>query len=316
MSTIQAVRRFSRFYTAAIGILQEGLLRSSLSLAEGRLLYEIATSGQPTASEIAGKLRLDAGYVSRILGRFEERGFIRRKASPKDGRQNIISLTRAGRREFAAIDAQSNEQIAGMLAPLGPLKERQLVEAMALVEDLLGAGESARPFMLRSHRPGDMGWIVHRHGVLYAQEYGWDERCEAMAARIAADFIDQYDPRCERCWIAERDGDFLGCVLLVRDRTAERTAKLRLLLVEPHARGLGAGRTLVGQCTQFARQAGYSRIVLWTNSVLASARRLYEREGYRLVEEKEHESFGTKLTGQTWELLLGKDSASPARRLL
>jgi DNA-binding MarR family transcriptional regulator/GNAT superfamily N-acetyltransferase len=312
MATIEAVRRFSRFYTAAIGILGEGLLSSSLSLAEGRLLYEIATSGQPTASEIAGKLRLDAGYVSRILGRFEERGLIRRKASPKDGRQNIISLTKAGQREFAAIDRQSNEQVAGMLAPLGPLKERQLVEAMASIEDMLGAGEnaraSARPFMLRSHRPGDMGWIVHRHGVLYAREYGWDERCEAMAARITADFIDRYDPKCERCWIAERDGDFLGCVLLVKDRTAEKTAKLRLLLVEPHARGLGVGRTLVAQCTQFARQAGYSRIVLWTNSVLISARRLYEHEGYRLVEEKEHESFGTKLTGQTWELRLGKDS--------
>jgi DNA-binding MarR family transcriptional regulator/GNAT superfamily N-acetyltransferase len=305
---VETVRRFNRFYTAAIGTLDEGLLKSTLSLAEARLLFELATSERPTASEIAGRLQLDLGYVSRMLGKFEDSGFLRRKTSATDGRQSILSLTAAGRKEFAIINRRSSEQVAAMLAPLGPEKQRRLTQAMTSIEAILGAeGEqqrAARPFLLRTHRPGDMGWIVYRHGALYAQEYGWDERFEALVARIAADFIDQYDPKTEQCWIAERDGEFLGCVFLVKDRTSEGTAKLRLLLVEPSARGLGVGRTLVRQCTRFARQAGYARIVLWTNSVLTSARRIYEHEGYRLVQEEEHESWGKKLKGQHWELKL------------
>ena len=303
---ITAVRSFNRFYTAAIGTLDESLLKSSFSLAEARLLFEIANSERPTATEIAGRLKLDLGYVSRMLQRFEERGLILRKPSTKDGRQNIISLSAAGRREFASLNQRSNEQIAAMLAPLGPEKQRQLAQSMAAIESIFAMSEDGklRPFMLRTHRPGDMGWIVHRHGALYAQEYGWDERFEALVARITADFIDQYDPSSERCWIAERDGEFLGCVFLVKDREAEKTARLRLLLVEPSARGLGVGRTLVAQCTHLARQAGYERIVLWTNSVLTSARRIYEHAGYRLIREEEHASFGKKLTGQYWELLL------------
>lgn len=305
---IDTVRRFNRFYTAAIGTLHDGLLQSSLSLAEARLLFEIATSERPTASEIAGRLKLDLGYVSRMLGKFEGRGFIRRKTSATDGRQSILSLTAAGRKEFAAINQRSSEQVAAMLAPLGLEKQRTLTQAMTSIEAILGAEgkeqRDARPFVLRSHRPGDMGWIVYRHGALYAQEYGWDERFEALVTRIAADFLDQFDVRSERCWIAERDGEFLGCVLLVKHRTSEGTAKLRLLLVEPSARGMGVGRTLVQQCTYFARQAGYTRIVLWTNSVLTSARRIYEHEGYRLVQEEEHESWGKKLQGQHWELKL------------
>ena len=305
---IQSVRRFNRFYTAAIGTLNEGLLNSSLSLPEARLLFELATSQYPTASDIAARLKLDLGYISRMLGKFEERRLIRRKTSNADGRQNIISLTAAGRRQFEEIDRRSDEQMAAWLAPLGPEKQRTLIQSMKSIQTIVRAEEKektrAQPFALRTHRPGDLGWIVHRHGTLYAQEYGWDERCEALAARVAADFIDHYEPESERCWIAERDGDFLGCVLLVKDRTAEKTAKLRLLLVEPSARGLGVGRTLVKQCTHFARQAGYSRIVLWTNSVLVSARRIYESEGYRLVQEEEHESFGQKLTGQYWSLQL------------
>jgi DNA-binding MarR family transcriptional regulator/GNAT superfamily N-acetyltransferase len=281
-------------------------LKSSLTLAEARLLYEVSTSDQPTASGIAAHLRLDPGYVSRLLSRFEQQGLIRRRTSASDARQNMISLTAAGRREFASLDQRSTEQVAGMLAPLGEEQQRKLVQAMASIEAILDpeANPNRAPFLLRTHRPGDMGMVAHRHGLLYAQEYGWDERFEALVARITADFVDEYDPQWERCWIAERDGEFLGCVFLVKDHSAEKTAKLRLLLVEPSARGLGLGRALVRQCTQFARQAGYERIVLWTNSVLAIARRIYEREGYRLVREEEHESFGKKLTGQYWELQL------------
>jgi DNA-binding MarR family transcriptional regulator/GNAT superfamily N-acetyltransferase len=304
---VETVRRFNRFYTAAIGTLEEGLLQSSFSLAEARLLYEIATSQRPTASELAGRLKLDLGYMSRMLKKFEDRGFIRRKTSSTDGRQSILSLTAAGRKEFAVLNRRSGEQVEAMLGPLGLEKQQTLTRAMTSIETILGEDKQARgarPFVLRSHRPGDMGWIVSRHGALYAQEYGWDERFEALVARITADFIDQLDPKTERCWIAERDGEFLGCVFLVKDRASDGAAKLRLLLVEPSARGLGVGRTLVQQCTQFARQVGYKRIVLWTNSVLTSARRIYEHEGYRLVQENEHASWGKKLKAQTWELKL------------
>jgi len=301
---VQAVRRFSRFYTACMGTLDEGFLRTSLTFPEGRTLYEISTSGHPTASAIAASLRLDPGYVSRLLARLQERGLIRRRISASDARQSAISLTAGGRKEFAALDARSSQLVSEMLSPLSDEQRRKLVDAVTTIESILGAPapRDHHPFVLRTHRPGDMGMVVHRHGVLYAQEYGWDERFEALVARIAADFIDEYDPQCERCWIAERDGEFLGSVFLVKDRTAEKTARLRLLLVEPSARGLGLGRALVRQCTQFARQAGYSRIVLWTNSVLTAARHIYEREGYRLIREEDHESFGQKLTGQYWQL--------------
>jgi len=303
---IEEVRRFSRFYTARMGTLDEGLLQSEFSLAEARLLYEIATTEEPTGSGLAARLRLDPGYLSRLLGRLEQRSLIRRRRSTADARQSLISLTAAGRRQFSTLDRRSTREVAGMLARLSEEERRRLTEAMGVVETLLDPAPAPNraPFILRNHRPGDMGMVVHRHGVLYAQEYGWDERFEALVARITGEFIDHFDPSCERCWIAERDGGFLGCIFLVRDRTAEKTAKLRLLLVEPTARGLGLGRALVRQCTEFARQTGYQRIVLWTNSVLGAARHLYEREGYRLIREAEHESFGKKLTGQDWELML------------
>lgn len=306
--TIETVRAFTRFYTAIMGTLNEGLLQSSLTLAEARVLFEIANSEKLTATEVSSKLKLDLGYVSRILARFDERGLIRRNVSAMDARQNEISLTTTGRKQFDAVDRRSNEEVAQLLSGLAPAELQKLAHSMRSIEMLLQPGKkrssSTQPFVLRSHHPGDMGWIIHRHGALYAQEYGWDQRFEALVAKIAADFIEQYDPRCERCWIAEQEGAFAGCVFLVKDRTAEKTAKLRLLLVEPSARGAGLGRTLVRQCTEFARLAGYSRIVLWTNSLLTSARRIYEGEGYRLRQEEEHKSFGKKLTGQNWELLL------------
>lgn len=306
--TIETVRAFSRFYTATVGTLEEGLLKSSLTLPEARLLFEIANAESPTATGLASQLKLDLGYISRLIARFEERGLIRRNVSAMDARQNEISLTNAGRKQFQAIDQRSNEEVAQLISGLTPAEQRKLADSMLSIEMLLQPkkkrSSSSAPFVLRSHHPGDMGWIIHRHGALYAQEYGWDQRFEALVAKIAADFIEQYDPQCERCWIAEQEGAFAGCVFLVKDRTAEKTAKLRLLLVEPSARGAGLGRTLVRQCTEFARLAGYSRIVLWTNNVLTAARHIYENEGYCLKQEEQHESFGKKLIGQNWELPL------------
>lgn len=306
-NAVQAVRRFTRFYTAAFGTLEEGLLRSPLSLPEARLLYEVARSEDPTATQIAQRLSLDLGYVSRLLSRLEERRLVRRKGSRTDARQSLIALTAAGRKQFATLDRRSSEQVEAMLASLTEEQRGVLVRSMGAIEELLGgeARTSNQAFVLRTHRPGDMGWVVWRQGLLYAREYGWDERYEALvAARIVGDFIQQYEPERERCWIAEREGEPVGCVFLVRERAAEATARLRLLHVEAGARGLGLGKALVRQCTEFARQAGYRRIVLWTQSILVAARHLYANEGYRLIEQEERENFGKKLTAETWELVL------------
>ena len=306
---VRAVRRFSRFYTRKIGVLREGLLDSPLSLTEGRVLYELAQRDPMTASDIAGELALDAGYLSRILGGFDKRGLIQKQTSDRDGRQIILALTDRGREMFAAINARSHDEIAAMLARLSGPEQTRLVAALETVERLLGdrrkPGESS--YMLRPHQPGDMGWIIHRHGVLYAEEYGLDESFEAMVARIAATFIENFDTRRERCWIAERDGEVVGSVLLVKD--GEEIAKLRLLYVEPKARGLGIGSRLVSECIGFARRARYHKITLWTNGVLVSARRIYQAAGFRLVKEEPHHSFGQDLVGQYWELALA------ARRL-
>ena len=311
---IASVRRFSRFYTHLLGTLNEDLLHSSLSLTEARVLYELAHRAQPTASEIASHLNLDLGYLSRILRSFTAAKLIRRLPSNSDRRQNLISLTPKGRSLFETLNLRSSQQVAEMLAPLSPEQTERLVESMEKIEALLSPSRQTSPtpgagtIILRSHKPGDIGWVIERHGLLYAQEYGWDQTFEALVARIAADFIDQLEPERERCWIAERDGTRLGCVFLVRDRDQSSAslpnARLRLLLVEPSARGLGLGRTLVRQCTAFARSAGYRRIVLWTNSVLTSARRIYEQEGYRLLSEKPYTAFGKDLVSQDWELLL------------
>ncbi len=303
---VDQVRRFNRFYTRLVGALDEGHLHTSFSLAETRVLYEIANGDGPTATDLGRDLRLDPGYLSRILRGFERRGLVERARSSKDARRNHLQLTPKGRANFADLNARASEAVATVITTLAGRQQRQLLDSMRTIESLLGAPTTAlqTPFVLRPHRPGDMGWVVHRQAVLYAQEYGWDERYEALISRIVADFVDRFDPKCERCWIAERDGEILGSVFLIKHPERAAVAQLRLLYVERHARGLGLGRRLVRECTEFARQTGYRTITLWTNSVLTSARKIYEAEGYRLVREEPHHSFGHELVGQTWELML------------
>jgi DNA-binding MarR family transcriptional regulator/N-acetylglutamate synthase-like GNAT family acetyltransferase len=297
------VRHFNRFWTRQIGVLREGYLESPFSLTEVRVLYELAHREETTASELGEELRLDAGYLSRILRGFEEHDLIYKRPSETDGRRRLLRLTERGREAFAPLDARSRSEIGAMLGDMSIAEQERLVGAMRTIERLLsGRPDLVVPYLLRPHQPGDMGWVVHRHGVLYAREYGWDEHFEALVAEIVAKFIQQYDPRLERCWIAERDGEIVGCVFLVRE--SEEIAKLRLLLVEPEARGLGIGSRLVEECIRFARKTGYQKITLWTNDVLISARRIYEAMGFRLVQEKPHHSFGHDLVGQTWELML------------
>ncbi len=297
------VRRFNRFWTRQIGVLREGYLESPFSLTEVRVLYELAHCDETTASELGEELGLDAGYLSRILRGFEKQGLIHKRPSEADGRRRLLRLTERGQEAFAPLDARSRDDVGAMLGGMSIERQEHLVGAMRTIEGLLSARpEPEVPYILRLHRPGDMGWVVHRHGVLYAREYGWDERFEALVAEIVAQFIQQYDPKLERCWIAEREGEIVGCVFLVRE--SEEIAKLRLLLVEPKARGLGIGSRLVEECVRYARQAGYRKITLWTNDVLDAARGIYERVGFRLVHGEPHHSFGYDLVGQTWELML------------
>jgi DNA-binding MarR family transcriptional regulator/GNAT superfamily N-acetyltransferase len=301
---VDSVRRFNRFYTRNIGILQKGLLGSPLSLTEGRVLYELAQREPTMAATVATELGLDAGYLSRILGAFEKRGLLEKRPSEQDGRQFILVLTDRGREIFATINSRSHDEIAAMLERLSEKDQTRLVSALETAGTLLGgARDPGEPnYVLRPHEPGDIGWIIHRHGVLYAEEYGLDMRFEALVARIAADFLDDFDARRERCWIAEREGEIAGSVLLVKD--SEEIAKLRLLYVEPKARRLGIGRRLVQECLGFARRTGYRKITLWTNDVLVSAGRIYEAAGFRLVREEPHHSFGRDMVGQYWELQL------------
>jgi len=300
---IESARRFNRFYIQKMGVLQERLLRSPFSLAEGRLIYELAHRGKTTAAELSIQLGLDAGYLSRLLQSLQKRGLINRQVSRTDGRQNLLSLNEKGKKAFATIHVRSRNEIGGMLSKMSPSDQNRLVKAMDTIEELLGARpEQKAPYLLRPHQPGDMGWVVHRHGVIYTEEYRWDEQFEALVAGIAAKFIQKYDRKKERCWMAEKDGEIVGSVFLVRQ--SNRIAKLRLLLVEPKARGLGIGSRLVDECIRFARQAGYRKIVLWTNHVLQAARHVYEKAGFRLVHEEPHHSFGHDLIGETWELIL------------
>jgi DNA-binding MarR family transcriptional regulator/GNAT superfamily N-acetyltransferase len=309
---IDTIRRFNRFYTRRIGVLHEGLLDSSFTLTESRLLWELAHRDDLTATELSRTLELDPGYLSRLLTAFKTRGLIRSTRSTDDGRQQHLSLTPAGRRAFAPLDTRSRQDVAALLAALDETQQHHLLASMTGIERLLASPEErgASPCTLRPHRAGDIGWVVSRHGALYAGEYGWDMRFEALVARIAADFIDRFDPAREACWIAERDGLPVGSVFLVQARTdadavpIDGTAQLRMLLIEPSARGLGLGKRLVDECTQFARRAGYRKIMLWTNASLLAARGIYAKAGYVLTHSEPHHSFGHDLVGETWELVL------------
>lgn len=301
---VEAMRRFNRFYTRKIGVLHENLLRSPFSLAEARVIYELAQHEKTTATELGDGLGLDAGYLSRILRRFNKRGLIDKRTSETDGRQNLLWLTGRGQEAFARLNADSHDEIAAMLSGLSEEEQNRLIGAMHTIELLLGAmpEEGKVSYVLRPPQPGDMGWVVQSHGMLYAKEYGWDEQFEALVAEITANFIQNYDPKREHCWIAEVNGENAGSVFLVKQ--SEAVAKLRLLLVDPKARGLGIGTRLVNECVRFARYAGYRKITLWTNNVLHAARHIYEKTGFHLVHEEPHHSFGHDLIGETWELEL------------
>ena len=304
------VRAFNRFYTRRIGVLEERLLHTPFSLAESRLLWELAHAPGTTATELAWALEFDAGYLSRLLGGLKQRKLVTASRSRSDGRQTLLSLSAAGKRAFAPLDRRSHEQTARLLEPLSEQQQLLLLDAMHHIETLLGAPRQASPFVLRAHRSGDIGWVVSRHGALYTGEFGWDMQFEALVAHIAARFIEHFDPATEACWIAERDGHRLGSVFLVQARDEHSqaiepgTAQLRMLLVEPSARGLGLGVALVAECERFARRTGYRRIRLWTNSLLLAARGIYERAGYKLLSQEPHKSFGKDMVGEIWELEL------------
>jgi DNA-binding MarR family transcriptional regulator/GNAT superfamily N-acetyltransferase len=303
---VAEVRAFNRFYTDTLGVLDEGLLHTPYTLTEARVLFEL---GQPTAdrpgevAELRRALAIDAGYLSRILARLQADRLVARERSAADGRRQVIRLTDAGRAARETLDQRSAGQIRALLAKLTDEDQRRLVAAMAVIRDVIEPARRSDAYLLRPLRPGDLGWVVHRHGVRYAEEYGWDETFEALVARIVADYAEHRDPQREHAWIAEVDGAPVGCVFCTRQD--DPTAQLRLLLVEPPARGLGIGGRLVEECLRFARRAGYERITLWTNDVLAGARRIYERAGFALVTEEPHHSFGHDLVGQHWSRSLG-----------
>lgn len=299
---VNAIRAFNRFYTRKIGVV-DGMASSPFSLAEARVLYEIARCEQPTATEIRKELGLDAGYLSRILLGFERQKLVTRAQSKSDERQKFLSLTAKGRKIFVALNERSNRDAAAMIEKLAPAERAQLVDALQTIQRVLGdAPEQRSPYLLRQHQPGDMGWVVERQGILYVREYGWDETYEALAAEIVAQFIRNYDPRRERCWIAEKDGMRVGVVFAVK--ASDEIAKLRLLHVEPEARGLGIGRRLVEECVRFARQAGYKRMTLWTSSILTTARHIYAEAGFQLIRAENQRGFGKDLTMETWEVCL------------
>jgi DNA-binding MarR family transcriptional regulator/GNAT superfamily N-acetyltransferase len=303
LQRIEAVRQFNRFYTQKIGVLHEGLLKSPFSLTEVRVLYELAHKEKPVASELAKELGLDPGYLSRILAGFKSKNLVDSKPSEQDGRQSILRLTEKGKAAFEPLNERARDEIISLLSSLNENEQIRLIEAMARIRELLSfRPKTEMPYILRPHQPGDMGWVVHRHGILYSQEYRWDETFEALVAGIVAKFIQGFDPKKERCWIAEIEGEIVGSVFLAKE--SETVSKLRLLLVEPKARGRGIGKRMVNECIRFAGQAGYRKIILWTNNVLLAARRIYETAGFKIILEEPHHSFGHDLVGETWELEL------------
>ena len=302
---IAEVRRFNRFYTKKIGVLSEAFLNTPYSLTEARVLHALAHRDGATATWLCEELGLDPGYLSRILRAFEQQNLIFRTPSPQDGRQTLISLTPAGRDAYEPLDRASQSDIGSLLAPLPEADQERLIGAMRTVSALMGDRSEAslnRTFVLRSHRPGDMGWVTQRHGALYSDEYGLNDRMESYVAEVVAKFLREYDPARERCWIADQDGTPIGSVFLVKE--SDEMARLRLLIVEPKARGLGVGRRLVDECIRFARQAGYREVTLWTHSILTAARRIYAAAGFEIIETEEHDEFGPMLTGETWTLRL------------
>lgn len=299
---VQAVRQFSRFYTRQLGVLNEKLLGSKYSLTEVRVLFELAQRESCRAKDIGQDLGLDAGYLSRIVNRFVRTRLVTRERSEVDARNMLLRLTTKGRAVFTSLDRQSSQQVAEMLTALPEAKQKKLVNALHQAEEAFAAEKTEELVVLRPHRPGDIGWVIHRHGALYAEEYGWDESFEALVAEVAAQFIKNFDPTRERCLIAELDGEAVGSIFLVK--YTEEIAKLRLLLVEPLARGFGVGRKLIRECIDFARQSGYKKVTLWTQSCLLAARNLYREAGFKLVKEDSQSAFGADLVSEIWELEL------------
>ena len=299
---VKAVRRFNRFFTRRIGVL-DPYLGSALSLTDVRVLYELAHRPGVVARDLMHDLGLDAGYLSRILKRFEAAGWLMRMPSPDDGRQSLLTLTEAGHAVFAPLQQKSRDEAAALLQPLNSAQRTQLVNAMARVEALLeGAASSSRNVLLRDPVPGDMGWVVQQHAEIYWREYGWNSDFEALVAGIAADFIRKFQPEWEKCWIAELDGERVGAAFVVRQ--SRTVARLRMLILSPQARGLGLGARLTDECIAFARAKGYRKMVLWTNSCLTAARAIYRKRGFRLTQSEPYEGFGQQLVGETWELRL------------
>jgi DNA-binding MarR family transcriptional regulator/N-acetylglutamate synthase-like GNAT family acetyltransferase len=300
---IAAVRRFNRFYTQRIGVLQGAWLGSPFSLTEARVLYELKQRAGTTATEIARELGLDAGYLSRILRRFQKLRLIKKETSPADARQSFLTLTEHGRKAFAPLETRSNRDVAAMLAKLPAVQQDDLVDALRMAEGLMSeAGRGRADVALRAPRAGDFGWIVQRHAVLYQREYGWCEEFEGVCAQIVADFIKKFDSRWERGWIAELNGQNVGSVLMAKD--SDEVARLRLLLVEPAARGLGVGKRLTDECIRFARECGYRRMTLWTHSVLSAARHVYAQAGFRLTSSEPRRSFGQDVVSEHWDMSL------------
>jgi DNA-binding MarR family transcriptional regulator/GNAT superfamily N-acetyltransferase len=299
-NAVATVREFNRFYTRVIGVLDEGLLDTPYTLTEARVIFELAQGEQVEVVTLRRRLGLDPGYLSRILSRYESDGLIIRSRSTSDARRQVVRLTAAGRSAYKTLDERSARQIEAVLEGLAGEEHRRLLDAMATIRDVLGDSRRERRVMLRPLRIGDLGWVVGRHGVVYAEEYGWDQSFEALVARIVADYGQHRDPQRENAWIAEIDGEAVGCVFCVRKD--DETAQLRILLVEPSARGFGVGTALVDACIEFARRAGYQKMVLWTNSVLEAARRIYERAGFKLLGEEPHHSYGHDLVSQWWVL--------------
>jgi DNA-binding MarR family transcriptional regulator/GNAT superfamily N-acetyltransferase len=303
---VEAVRRFDRFYTNRIGLLKPGFLKTRFPLTQARIIFELAQRHDLTASALTRALDIDAGYLSRILSAFEKDGLIQKSPSKSDNRHRLLRLTAKGRKAFSVLNERSKRKNAALLQSLSPEDQQRLLQAMQTLESLLGEAQAkpAAPYLLRPHRAGDIGWIIHRHGVLYAEEYGFDETFEALVADILARFIQHHDPKREYLWIAEQDGERVGSIMIVD--AGEEVAQLRILLVEPKARGRGIGKRLIEECIDFSKRAGYKKIKLWTQSLLVEARHLYEKAGFTLAEEKPHQSFGHDLVAQIWELPLRK----------